>query len=192
MIRPMFVTALALLSPCNFNQSDDSSEVAAPHAPGETCASSRDCGPERVCVESHCRSIHTSIGGEVLAASGRELFLAGDPAAAFESYREAIQAFDRRDVAVPPEVRCEAAEAGLLAGDRAVPRDQAARLAHECALESLPGSAPRRKALEALARLRFDGLSVERLDRDAPADAYFTARPSRPSPDAVQVSIDLA
>jgi hypothetical protein len=191
MIRPMFVTALAFLAPCNLVPSDEPPPTVASNPPGETCASSADCGAERVCVEGRCRAVATSIGGELLAASGRELFLKGDPAAAFESYREAISAFERRDLAVPPEVRCEAAEAAVLAGDHAVPRDQAARLVHECALESLPGSPARRKALEALARLRFDGLSVERLDRDAPADAYFTGRPARPSADAVKVTIEI-
>src|SRR5690606_13135316 len=92
MIRPMFVTALALLAPCNLVPSDEPPAAVAPNPPGETCSSSSDCGAERVCVEARCRSVHTSIGGELLAASGRDLFLKGDPAAAFESYREAISA----------------------------------------------------------------------------------------------------
>jgi hypothetical protein len=191
MIRPMFVTALALLAPCNFAPSDEPQKPVTPSALGETCGRSADCVGERACVEGQCRATRTSIAGELLAASGRELFLGGDPAAAFESYRGALQAFERRDVEIPPDVRCEAAEASIVAGDLAVPRDQAARLVHECALASLPGSSARRKALEALARLRLDGLDVERLDRDEPADAYFTGRPARPAADAVRVSLDI-
>jgi len=191
MIRPLFVTALALLSPCQLVEKEDAPPSASTNPPGETCARSSDCGVGRACVERRCQALETSIAGELLAASGRELFLTGDPAAAYDAYREALLAYERRDVTIPPEIRCEAAEAAVLAGDRAVPRDHAARLVHECALSSLPGSTPRKKALEALARFRSDGLSVERLDRDTPADAYFTGKPARPSPESVQVTVDI-
>lgn len=190
MIRPMFVTALALLSPCNLFQGEE--PVAEPLPPGETCQATSDCDADRACVESRCRPIHTSVAGELLAATGRELFLGGDPIAAYESYREAMQAFERKDLPVPPEILCEAGEAAVIAGDHSVPRDQAARVVHECALVSLPGSSERAKALKALGRLRFDGLTPDRLDRETPADAYFTGKPARPSADAVQVSIEIS
>lgn len=184
------MSALGMLSPCALFSSDEPVQVEV-RPPGESCSSSADCGSARACVESRCQSLETSIAGELLAAAGRELYLAGDMRGAIDAYNEAFISFERKGLVAPPDVLCEAAETAIAAGDSEIPRDQAARLVHECALASLPFSKARTSALEALSRLRHDGLSLERLDRDEPADAYFTNRPSRPSAETVSVSISI-
>lgn len=185
------MSALSLLSPCALFSSSEPEDLAEGRPAGETCSSSKDCGSGRACVESRCQSLETSIAGELLAAAGRELYLAGDMRGAIDAYNDAFIAFERKGLVAPPDVLCEAAETAIAAGDAEIPRDQAARLVHECALSSLPFSKARTAALEALSRLRHDGLSLERLDRDAPADAYFTARPLRPTADSIAVSISI-
>lgn len=191
MFRPLFLmSALGMLSPCALFSSEEPVHVEDRPA-GETCSSSADCGQDRACVESRCQTLETSIAGELLAAAGRELYLAGDMRGAIDAYNESFISFERKGLIAPPDILCEAAETAIAAGDAEIPRDQAARLVHECALASLPFSKARTAALEALSRLRHDGLSLERLDRDAPADAYFTNRPARPSPETVAVSISI-
>jgi hypothetical protein len=43
----------------------------------------------------------------------------------------------------------------------------------------------------ALARLRYDGLDLERFDRGDRADRFFTKQPSRPTIDAMEIALDL-
>src|SRR5690554_7977543 len=191
MFRPLFLmSALGMLSPCALFSSEEPVHVEDRPA-GETCSSSADCGQDRACVESRCQTLETSIAGELLAAAGHELYLAGDMRGAIDAYNESFISFERKGLIAPPDILCEAAETAIAAGDAEIPRDQAARLVHDCALASLPFSKARTAALEALSRLRHDGLSLERLDRDAPADAYFTNRPARPSPETIAVSISI-
>ncbi|MDH5492889.1 MAG: hypothetical protein OEY14_13125, partial [Myxococcales bacterium] len=68
-------------------------------------------------------------------------------------------------------------------------REEAARRADACFRGSLPGDPMRERTLRALAALRYDGLDLERFDREEPAERFFTNEASDPTLDAIDVTL---
>ncbi|MEM9191001.1 MAG: hypothetical protein AAGF12_17580 [Myxococcota bacterium] len=159
---------------------------------GATCRGRDDCSSDQACVEGHCRHRRSSTAGEILAAGAKGQLRAGDFRGAIATYRDAIRAFERAEAPIPAEVACGAAGASLRAAEDEASREAAAAQADRCFRTSLPGDPARREVQEALARLRFDGLDIALFDQDEPPSQFFTQSPSRPTADAIVISVDLA
>ena len=158
---------------------------------GASCRSSDDCPSGQACVASACRYRQTSRAGDVLAMGARGQLEAGDTAGAVRTYEQALEAYGVSDAPAPPEVLCGAASAALRAALDQAAREQAASLADRCFRGSLPGNAARLEVERGIARLRFDGLNLAAFDAEEPPDRYFTAEPSRPTADAIEIALDL-
>ncbi len=167
-------------------------EPEAPRPPGATCAATRDCQAERVCVEQRCVAVASSHQGEILAAAAREEAEDGDFEAAANTYAAALDRYAADEVAAPPAVLCAAAKTALSSHATGPARERGAQWADRCLRESLVGSAARREVTEALAAQRHDGLDITAFGRDTPAEAFFTAAPSRPAASTVEVRVALA
>ncbi|MBZ0116321.1 MAG: hypothetical protein K8H88_04985, partial [Sandaracinaceae bacterium] len=133
----------------------------------------------------------TSVAGEVIAAAAEAQAEAGDWAGAIESYDQAFDAFRRHDAAVPPEIACAAASLMLRTATDQEARERAAQRADLCFRTSVPGDPRRNDVRRAIARLRFEGLDLAAFDQSEPATRFFTQQPSRPTVDAVQVSLEM-
>ena len=66
-------------------------------------------------------------------------------------------------------------------------REEAARRADRCFRASLPGDPSRARTLEALGRLRHDGLALAAFDADEAPERFFTEQQGRPGVEAVLV-----
>jgi len=159
---------------------------------GASCAGREDCTTDQICVHGVCSYRLTSAAGEVLAAAARGQVEAGDLEGAVRTYDQAIAAFDAAEAPVPSRVVCGAATAALRAARAPETRELAAKSADRCFRKSLPGAPERAEVQSALARLRYDGLDLARFDRPEPADRFFSAPPSRPTVDAIDIAIDMA
>ncbi len=158
---------------------------------GSSCTDRSGCGLEQLCVERRCVYEVTSRAGEVLSVSARNQMDAGDFDGALTTYREAARAFEAKEAPLPAPVACGGALAALEVAESAPSREEAAREAYRCFRNSLPGEPLRDEVQARLARLRFDGLDLTHFDADEPPDRFFTRDPSRPSADAIQMSLDL-
>lgn len=159
--------------------------------PGASCDRIEDCGSEQVCVDEVCRYQRTSVAGEILAAVALDQIEAGDAASALTSFQEALAAFEEAEAPVPPEVLCNAASTTLGTASDVQTREIGARLADGCFRNSLPGHPARGPVYEALATMRYDGLWPAAFDAAEPEERFFTAQPSRPSADSVQVDMAI-
>lgn len=198
---PSIVLA-ALLSACSpaasgsIEQSNGERGASAPPRgspmpAGSTCQSREDCMSDQACVDGSCRYRVTSRAGEVLAVGAKGQMEAGDYDGALATFEEAVAAFEAQNAPIPPDVACGAAIAALEAADDERTRERAAQNADRCFRNSLPGDRGRARVQEALARLRFDGLDLTLFDRESAPAEFFTREPTRPTADAIQVSIDL-
>ncbi len=150
-----------------------------------------DCPAEQVCVEGRCRYEQSSVAGEVLASAAATLTAQGDERAAAALYGEAVEAFARARRPVPPKLLCEAAAVALRAARSTDERERAASRADDCFRNSLPGAPVRTPVHKALARLRYEGLELAHYDEANPAGRFFTKEAARPTPDVVEVAIEL-
>ncbi len=173
------------------DEASTASAGAASLPPGATCASVADCGAEQVCVAHICRPNRTSVAGEILAAVATEQLTGGETATALATFQEALKAFEDANAAVPPEVLCGAADATLRSASDAQTREIGARLADGCFRNSLPGHPARAPVNATLAAMRYDGLWLAAFDAAEPEERYFTAQPSRPSVDSVEVDLAI-
>jgi hypothetical protein len=167
---------------------DEPSEAMAA---GATCAGTPDCPSDQVCVSKRCQYQHTSVAGEVLASAGAAQLEAGDFPGAVRTFDEAIDAFSQAEAPVPPVVLCSAAIAAMQEGSSPDARERAARRADACLRGSLPGDTKRAKVLEALTRLRYEGLDPRLFDQPEPAERFFTKEPSRPTVDAIDITFQF-
>lgn len=169
------------------------SEPATPAAPerasGATCGRSADCPGGQACVGEVCRHRTTNIRAEALAVAADAQRVAGDPEGALASYEEALGAYAQADVEPPPEVTCGAALLALRYYDSPEHRERGARLADRCFRSSLPGNPQRQEVLRAIVRLRYDGLALASFDAEEPPERFFSQPPSRPTVDAVEISL---
>jgi hypothetical protein len=133
----------------------------------------------------------TSAAGEVLAAAARAQVDAGDLEGAGRTYEQAFAAFAAAEAPLPVRVICGAAATALRAARTPEARETAAKSADRCFRRSLPGAPERADVQLALARLRYDGLDLSRFDEAEPAERFFSAPPSRPTVDAIDLAIDL-
>jgi hypothetical protein len=118
---------------------------------------------------------------------------AGDYDGALETFGEAMAAFETADAPVPPHVACGAALAALRmrgASDEAA-REIAAKQADRCFRSSLPGDPLRVQVQAAVARMRFDGIDLRLFDQPSPPERFFTLEPTRPTADAIDLTLDL-
>ncbi len=158
---------------------------------GAACTGRDDCPTDQLCMRGVCGYRLTSAAGEVLAAAARAQVEAGDLEGAGRTYEQAIAAFDAAEAPIPARLLCGAAAAALRAARTPEARETAAKSADLCFRRSLPGAPERADAQIALGRLRYDGLDLTRFDRPEPADRFFSAPPSRPTVDAIDLAIDL-
>jgi hypothetical protein len=154
---------------------------------GTSCGGRDDCPNDQVCVANLCRYRETSVTGEILAAAAAAQVEAGDWNGAMRAYDDAITAFGARPV--PPDVLCASAVLLLRTSADAEGRERGARRADQCFRASLPGYGPRDEVTRALSRLRFEGLDPALFDRVDPAESFFTAEASRPTLDALTISV---
>jgi|GEM_PF-1430566 len=154
---------------------------------GTSCGGRDDCPNDQVCVANLCRYRETSVTGEILAAAASAQVEAGDWNGAMRAYDDAITAFGTRPV--PPDVLCASAVLLLRTSADAEGRERGARRADQCFRASLPGYGPRDEVTRALSRLRFEGLDAALFDHVDPAESFFTAEASRPTLDALTISV---
>src|SRR5690606_30134858 len=128
---------------------------------------------DQICVEGRCQYRATAVSGEILVSAAEAQARAGDWAGAIETYDLAFERFREADAPVPPEVACGAAELILRTATDADARERGARRADLCFRITVPGHPQRDNVRRALARLRFDGLTVESFDGDTPAPTFF-------------------
>jgi hypothetical protein len=181
----------ASLEPSEGERGQSPTPRGAPTPAGSTCQSRDDCMSDQACVDGSCRYRITSRAGEVLAVGARGQMEAGDYDGALATFEEAVAAFQAQNAPLPPEVACGAAIAALEAAEDERTRERAAQNADRCFRNSLPGDRDRARVQAALARLRFDGLELTLFDRESAPAEFFTREPTRPTADAIQVSIDL-
>jgi hypothetical protein len=158
---------------------------------GAACTGRDDCPTDQLCVRGVCGYRLTSAAGEVLAAAARAQVEAGDLEGAGRTWEQAFAAFEAAEAPVPVRVLCGAAATSLRAARTAEARETAAKSADRCFRHSLPGAPERADVQLALARLRYDGLDLARFDQPEPADRFFSAPPSRPTVDAIDLAIDI-
>jgi hypothetical protein len=156
---------------------------------GTSCAGRDDCPSDQVCVEHGCRYRETSVAGEILAAAAAAQVEAGDWQGAMRAYDDAIAAFDTARRPVPPDIYCASAVLLLRTSADGEGRERGARRADQCFRASLPGFEPREEVTRALSRLRFEGLDSALFDRVDPAERFFTAEATRPTLDALTISV---
>lgn len=173
------------------DESAGAGSSAAALPPGATCANVSDCSADQVCVGQICRPQRTSVAGEILAAVATEQLESGETGTALATFQEALTAFEEAGAPVPPGVLCGAANATLRSASDAQTREIGARLADGCFRNSLPGHPARAPVNETLAGMRYDGLWLAAFDAAEPEERYFTAQPSRPSADSVQVDMAI-
>lgn len=195
----MILVLAAGLSACALPD-PDALEASATPAPiparvGSSCTKTADCGEGRLCADQVCRYASTSASGEIHLAAGRAQRKVGDIQNALRSFAEARRAYEDAKAPVPPALFCESAIAALSEGtgpaDTAL-REQGAKDAHLCFHHSVPGDKLRESVGAALAKLRFDGLDLSLFDQETPAERYFTQPPSRPTPDAIDIALELS
>lgn len=160
-------------------------------ASGASCDGSAGCPRGQICVASACRHRRTSVRAEVLTSAADAQRLAGDAEGALASYEEAIGAYADAEAPVPADVACAAALVSLRFYDTPAQREHGARSADRCFRASLPGHPQRLEVLRAVGRLRYDGLSLVAFDQATPPERFFTEDPSRPTVDAVELSLAL-
>lgn len=168
--------------------------AARPHGAGSagtTCGGRDDCTSDQVCVDHQCRFRTTSVAGEILGAAAAAQLEAGDLAGAGRTFDQALAAYEAADAPVPPEILCGAASTAIRSATSAEAREEAAKRADACFRSSLPGQPARVDVARALARLRYDGLDLDRFDRDDRNARYFSKQPSRPTIDAIEIAIDV-
>jgi hypothetical protein len=167
-------------------------EAASRRPPaGASCAGSSDCSSGQQCVEHRCRYPRSSVRGEIMASAATLQSQAGDYDGALRSYEAVFEAFAEANAPIPPEIACHAAAMMLTSATDEETRERAAQRADLCFRSSVAGFPGRVAVREALARLRFEGLDLSHFDAAEPQDRFFTEEPSRPTVDAVQVSITL-
>jgi hypothetical protein len=201
----LLVSVLALGTGCNRRATggaliDPEPTGLAPPSPapvtavpdGTSCAGRGDCTTDQLCVRNVCTYRLTSASGEVLAAAARAQVEAGDLEGALRTFDQAIEAFEAAEAPVPSRLTCGVAAAALRAARTPEARELAAKAADRCFRKSLPGVPERLEVQTALARLRYDGLAIARFDRPEPADQFFSAPPTRPTVDAIDIAIDMA
>ena len=201
----LLFSALALTAGCSRRiattpVADPEPSAVLPSAPevltalpeGTSCAGRGDCTTDQICVRNVCSYRLTSAAGEILATAARAQVDAGDLEGALRTYDQAVEAFDAAEAPVPARVVCGAAGASLRAARTPEARELAAKSADRCFRRSLPGAPERTDVQVALARLRYDGLAMGRFDRPEPADQFFSAPPTRPTVDAIDIAIDMA
>lgn len=159
--------------------------------PGLSCRSGRDCPAAQDCVAGVCHHAETSRAGEILAVGASNQMEAGDLKGALTSFEEARQAFERVEAPVPAPILCGAAVAALRLADDEATREEAAQAADRCFRGSLPGDPLRAEVQGRIAQLRFDGIDLKLFDQEEAAAMFFVEEPSRPTADAIQVSLDL-
>jgi hypothetical protein len=160
-------------------------------APGAHCSGRQDCPSDQVCVASACHSRETSVAGELLAVAARGQAEAGDWDAALRTYDQSIERFDAARAPVPPAVLCGAAALALRTARDPEGRERGAQRADACFRASLPGTSERAEVLQALTRLRFEGLDPGLFDRPQAAERFFTQEASRPTVDALALTLEL-
>lgn len=196
----LLLALVAGLAACALPDPDSLEAVTAPPAAapakvGSSCLRTSDCGEARLCVAQVCQHAASSASGEILLAAGRAQGKVGDTLNALRSFTEARLAYEKMDAPVPPALYCDAAMAALLAGaasEDVAMKEQGAKDAHLCFRHTLPGDAIRATVGAALAKLRFDGLDLALFDEETPAERYFTKPPSRPTPDAIDIALELS
>ena len=145
-----------------------------------------DCSSGQICVGARCRYPETSVAGEILAAAAAAQATGGDHVGAMATYDEAFRASARQRAPVPPEIACASAALILQAGPPTPKRASAALSGPTSASGPASPVWPERAEVRiALARLRFEGLTLELFDREDPQERFFTAEPSRPTADAI-------
>lgn len=162
-----------------------------PPPAGSSCQTLQQCPGEQVCTDGRCRYRQTSAAGEVLAVAARDQFEQSDLAGAVRTYDKALEAYEEAKAPLPPKVVCGAATAALKEAGSEPARERAAKRADACLRNSMPGDPHRTEVLEALAKLRYEGLALKAFDAAKPADRFFTKEPQRPTVDAVQIALDL-
>lgn len=160
-------------------------------AAGSTCSGRDDCTSDQICVEHRCQYRITSVAAEVLAAAAEAQAEAGDWEGAIDTYQISFDRFREQDAPVPPDIACGAAELILRTARDAEARERGARTADHCFRSTVPGYPGRVAVRRALARLRYEGLDITTFDGDEPAERFFTGEQSRPTVDAVQVSVQM-
>lgn len=199
------IAVLALWTGCGrrltanpITEAEQNAVLPSPAAPttalpeGTSCAGRDDCTTDQICVRNVCSYRLTSAAGEILAAAARAQVEVGDLDGAVRTYGQAIAAFEATEAPVPSRVACGAAAAALRAAHTPETREAAAKSADRCFRKSLAGTPERTEVQAALARLRYDGLAITRFDRPEPADQFFSAPPTRPTVDAIDIAIDMA
>lgn len=156
---------------------------------GTSCSGRDDCPSDQVCVERRCRYRETSVAGEILAAAAVAQVEAGDWQGAMRAYDDAIAAFETARRPVPPDLFCASASLLLRTSADSEGRERGARRADQCFRASLPGFGPRDEVTRALSRLRFEGLDSALFDHVDPAERFFTAEASRPTLDALTITV---
>lgn len=187
-----------LLSGCDGTQLGGDATNAPTHrtgtavaVAGASCSDHSGCGENQTCAAGVCRHVSTSIEGEVLAVGAQNQMAAGDHQGALNTFGQARQAFEAKGAPLPPAVACGAAVVALRVVEDEASREVAALEADRCFRNSLPG-APLREAVQAgIAKLRFDGIDLALFDAAEASTKFFVEEPSRPTADAIQVSIDL-
>lgn len=116
---------------------------------------------------------------------------AGDYVGALHTFEEALAAFTEADVPMPPQVACGAAVAALRLTEDEASRERAALAADRCFRNSPPGFLMREEVQSRVAMFRFDGIDLTLFDAPEPPQAFFVEEPTRPTADAIQISIDL-
>lgn len=142
-------------------------------------------------MQNVCRSRRASAAGEILTAAALAQLEAGDAAGALHSFDEAAERYRALGAPYPPELVCGAANAALRGAGTPETREDAAKRADLCFRHSLPNDPSRTPVRLGLARLRYDGLDLSLFDRPEPATRFFTQPPTRPTVDAIQVSLNL-
>ena len=158
---------------------------------GSSCTGRSDCAGDHVCVGGTCRYRKTSVRGEALAVAAKEQAEGGDRAGALRTYTRALEAYEQLEAPVPPSVLCGAARIALETARDEQSREAAAARADTCFRGSLPGNPEREAVLAALGQRRHEGLALAGFDQSQPPDRFFTEESSRPSVDAVAVTMSL-
>jgi len=171
--------------------SSDRAQASRRPPAGATCDGRDDCTSDQVCVESRCRYRATSVSGEILAAAAHAQGATGDWGGAIETYQAAFTRFHEQDAPIPPSVVCAAAELTLRSATDPEARERGARQADLCFRTTVPAHPARQGVMQALARLRYEGLDISLFDAEEPAERFFTQEPSRPTVDVVETEIEM-
>jgi len=171
--------------------SGDRAQASRRPPAGATCSGRDDCTSDQVCVEGRCRYRATSVSGEILAAAAHAQGATGDWGGAIETYQASFARFHEQDAPIPPSVVCAAAELTLRSASDPEGRERGARQADLCFRTTVPAHPARQGVMQALARLRYEGLDISLFDAEEPAERFFTQDPSRPTVDVVETEIEM-